>query len=97
MAWCRDWAARARGVATHGLPATVVGLAWLDDMLVLELDAPEAALQRSHAVREFPLHISVLFQGELLHNDLQLHCEIVSGANPALGQSLLAKAAASWA
>ena len=43
----------------------VLGAAWLDDLLVLELDAPEAALPRSNAARGWPLHISLLFRNEL--------------------------------
>ena len=76
MAWYPDWAERVRAVAAYGLPATVVGLAWLDDLLVLELDAPEAALPRSHAARGFPLHISLLFSDELTE-ELQLHAELL--------------------
>ena len=76
MAWFPDWAERVRAVAAYGLPATVVGLAWLDDLLVLELDAPEAALPRSHAARGFRLHISLLFEGELT-GDLQAHAELL--------------------
>ena len=74
MAWFPDWAERMRAIAAYGLPATVVGLAWLDDLLVLELDAPEAALPRSHAARGFPLHISLLFEDELT-GDLRAHVE----------------------
>ena len=77
MAWFPNWAERVRAVEAHGLPATVVGLAWSDELLVLELDVPEAALPRSHAARGFPLHISLLFLGELLHNDLQAHAELL--------------------
>jgi hypothetical protein len=77
MAWFPDWAERMRAVAAYGLPATVVGLAWSRELLVLELDVPEAALPRSHAERGFPLHISLLFEGELLHNNLQPHAELL--------------------
>ena len=76
MAWVPDWAARVRAVAAYGLPATVLGVAWLDELLVLELDAPEAALPRSHAARGFPLHISLLFEGELT-GDLQARAELL--------------------
>ena len=77
MAWYPDWAERVRAVAAYGLPATVVGLAWLDELLVLELDAPEAALPRSHAARGLPLHLSLLFIDELQHHDLQPHAELL--------------------
>ena len=78
MAWYPDWAERVRAIAAYGLPATVVGLAWLDDLLVLELDAPEAALPRSHAARGFTLHVSLLFEGELT-SDLQPRAEQLHG------------------
>ena len=77
MAWYPDWAERVRATAAYGLPATVAGVAWLDDLLVHELDAPEAALPRSHAARGFPLHISLLFSNELPHQELQAHAELL--------------------
>ena len=64
MAWFPDWATRAAAIAAHGLPATVVGVAWYDDLLVLELTAPEAILPRSHLARGFDLHVSLLFRDE---------------------------------
>ena len=77
MARLPDWASRAAVIADHGLPANIVGVAWYEDLLVLELTAPEAILPRSHLARGFDLHISLLFrdeyQGELHEHARSLH------------------------
>ena len=72
MAWYPDWATRAAVMTNHGLPATIVGVAWYDELLVLELTIPEAILPRSNLARGFDLHISLLFRNEyhdMLHDN----------------------------
>jgi hypothetical protein len=63
--WKPEWWQLSQLVVRYGLPVHVLGVTRLDDLIVLELDANEAVLPRTHAQRGFPLHISLLFQEEL--------------------------------
>jgi hypothetical protein len=72
MAWFPDWEARAELIKRRGIPCTIVGLAWFDDLLVLQVDIPEEILPRSHLDRGFNLHVSLLFAEEFTE-DLHLH------------------------
>ena len=63
--WKPEWLQLSQLIVRWGLPVQVIGVARLDDLIVLELDANEGILPRTHAQRGFPLHISLLFQEEL--------------------------------
>jgi hypothetical protein len=75
--WFPDWEARAEHLKLHGLPCTILGLAWSDELLVLQFDIEEHFLPRSHVARGFELHLSLLFASEftedLHHHALSLH------------------------
>jgi hypothetical protein len=63
--WKPKWKQLSQLIERWGLPARVLGVARLDDLIVLKLDANEGVLPRTHAQRGSPLHISLLFQEEL--------------------------------
>ena len=63
--WKPEWWQLSQRIVHLGLPVQVLGVARLDDLVALRLDADEALLPRTHAQRGFPLHISLLFQEEL--------------------------------
>jgi hypothetical protein len=77
MAWFPDWELRAERIKLRGLPCTIVGVAWFDELLVLEVDISEEVLPRSHHARGFALHISLLFAQEFVehlhHHAVSLH------------------------
>jgi hypothetical protein len=70
MEWFPDWEARQAALVADGLPVRIVGVALLPPwdgyrLLVVEIEAEERWLPRSHVARGFPLHMSLLFENEL--------------------------------
>ena len=74
--WKPEWWRLSHEIVSFGLPVRVLGMAWSDDLLVLEIDAPEAVLPRTHADRGFALHLTLLFRDELT-NELYERAEAV--------------------
>ena len=70
MEWHPDWEARRDATLAHGLPCFIRAARLLEpwngrQLLVLDIYIAEILLLRSHAQRDFDLHLSIAFDHDL--------------------------------